>query len=63
MRTGLCSPDGVDEATTFAGAILDESTKKWQVAEVAPGGDSAIVIVFDLRLKKSVDLAAFVQEL
>jgi hypothetical protein len=53
----------VDEARSFASAILDKSTKKWQVAEVAPGGDGAFVIEFDLRLKKSVDLAAFVKEL
>jgi len=53
----------VEEARRFAAAFLDEHAKKWQVAEVAREGDGTPVIEFDLRLKKSVDLAAFIREI
>jgi hypothetical protein len=53
----------VEEAQRFATAVIEEHAKKWQVAEVTREGDGASVIEFDLRLKKSVDLAAFVREL
>jgi len=53
----------VEEAQRFATALLDEHAKKWQVAEVTRDGDGTSVIEFDLRLRKSVDLAAFIREL
>ena len=53
----------VEEAQRFATAVIEEHAKKWQVAEVTREGDGASVIEFDLRLKKAVDLAAFIREL
>ena len=53
----------VEEAQRFATAVIEEHAKKWQVADVTREGDGASVIEFDLRLKKSVDLAAFIREL
>jgi Domain of unknown function (DUF4956) len=53
----------VEEAQRFAAALIEERAKKWQVAEVTPGPDGSSVLEFDLRLKKSVDLAAFVREI
>jgi hypothetical protein len=53
----------VEEAQRFATAVIEEHAKKWQVAEVTREGDGTSVIEFDLRLKKSVDLAAFIKEL
>jgi hypothetical protein len=53
----------VEEAQRFATAVIEAHAKKWQVAEVTRAGDGAAVIEFDLRLKKSVDLAAFTREL
>jgi hypothetical protein len=53
----------VEEAQRFATAVIEEHAKKWQVAEVTREADGTSVIEFDLRLKKSVDLAAFIREL
>jgi hypothetical protein len=53
----------VEEAQRFAAAVIEEHAKKWRVAEVTQEGDGTSVIEFDLRLKKSVDLAAFIREL
>ena len=53
----------VDEAQRFAMAFLADHAKKWQVADVLPEEGGTSVIEFDLRLKKSADLAAFVREL
>ena len=53
----------VEAAQRFATAFLDEHAKKWRMAEVASGADGTSVIEFDLRLKKSVDLAAFIREI
>jgi hypothetical protein len=51
----------IDAAQRFAAAFLDEHAKKWRAAEVAAEADGTSVIEFDLRLKKSVDLAAFIK--
>jgi hypothetical protein len=51
----------VEAAQRFAAAFLDEHAKKWRMAEVATEADGTSVIEFDLRLKKSVDLAAFIR--
>ena len=53
----------VEEAKRVATAFLDERSKKWQVAGIGPGEGGTPVIEFELRLKKSVDLAAFIKEL
>jgi hypothetical protein len=51
----------VEAAQRFAAAFLDEHAKKWRMAEIATEADGTSVIEFDLRLKKSVDLAAFIK--
>jgi hypothetical protein len=51
----------VEAAQRFAAAFLDEHAKKWRMAEVATEADGTSVIEFDLRLKKSVDIAAFIK--
>jgi hypothetical protein len=51
----------VEAAQRFASAFLDEHAKKWRMAEVATEADGTSVIEFDLRLKKSVDLAGFIK--
>jgi hypothetical protein len=53
----------VEEAQRFATAFLEERTKKWRVAETVQETDGTSVIAFEIRLKKSVDLAAFIREL
>ena len=47
----------------FATAFLDEHAKKWRMVEVATESDGRSIIEFDLRLKKSVDLAAFIRRI
>lgn len=51
----------VEAAQRFATAFLDEHAKKWRMVEVATEADGTSVIEFELRLKKSVDIAAFVR--
>jgi hypothetical protein len=53
----------VEGAQRFVGPFLDERVKKWQVAEITQAEDGTSVIAFDLRLKKSADLAAFIREI
>ena len=53
----------VEEAQRFAVPFLEERVKKWQVAEITPEADGTSVIEFDLRIKKSADLAAFIREI
>jgi hypothetical protein len=53
----------VEEAQRYAAAVLEEHAKRWQVAEVTRETDGTPVIAFDVRLRKSVDLAAFIREL
>ena len=43
--------------------FLQERAKKWRLADVTHEADGSSVIEFEIRLKKSVDLAAFVREL
>jgi hypothetical protein len=52
-----------EEAQRFAVPFLQERAKKWRLADVTHEADGTSVVEFDLRLKKSVDLAAFVREL
>lgn len=53
----------VEAAQHFAGAFLDEHAKKWRMAEVVTEADGRSIIEIDLRLKKSVDLAAFIKDI
>ncbi len=53
----------VEAAQRFAALFLSEHAKKWQVAEVVPEDGGTAAIEIDLRLKKSVDLAAFSREI
>ena len=53
----------VGEAQRFAIPFLQERTKKWRVAETSQETDGTSVIEFEIRLKKSVDLAAFIKEI
>lgn len=53
----------VEEARRFAVSILEDRSKRWQLAEISREGDGTPVLEFDLRLKKSVDLVAFIKEL
>ena len=53
----------VEAAQRFATAFLDEHAKKWRMVEVATESDGRSIIEFDLGLKKSVDLAAFIRRI
>ena len=53
----------VDAAQRFAIPFLQERTKKWRVAETSQESDGTSVIEFEVRLRKSVDLAAFIKEI
>jgi hypothetical protein len=53
----------VEKAQTLAIGLLEDRVKAWQVAEVIQDPDGSSVIEFDLRLKKSTDLAAFIKEI
>jgi len=53
----------VEEAQRFAVPVFEGRAKKWHLAEISREGDGTPVLEFDLRLKKSVDLAAFIKEL
>jgi hypothetical protein len=52
-----------EEAQRLAIPIVEDRAKAWQVAEITQETDGTSVIEFDLRLKKSVDLAAFIKEI
>jgi hypothetical protein len=43
--------------------ILEDSAKNWQLSQVTQLADGSSVVEFDLRLRKSVDLAAFLREI
>lgn len=53
----------VEAAQRAAIPILDRSAKHWQVAQVTQTEDGSSVVEFDLRLKKSTDLAEFIREI
>ena len=52
-----------DEAQRFAIPFLQERTKKWRAAETTCQTDGSWVMEFDVRLKKSIDLAAFIKDI
>jgi hypothetical protein len=53
----------LEGAQRFVMPFLDDRVKKWQVAEVTQQEDGSSIIEFDLRIKKSADLAAFIREI
>ncbi len=53
----------VEAAQRAAIPILDRSAKHWQVAQVSQMEDGSSLVEFDVRLKKSTDLAAFIREI
>jgi hypothetical protein len=53
----------VEDVGRYAAAFLDERAKMWRSADVLREPDGTAVLEFDLRLKKSADLAAFVREI
>ena len=54
---------GVEESRRFADEFLDARAKQWQAADVVREQDGTATVDYKIRLKKSVDLAAFVREL
>jgi hypothetical protein len=50
----------LEQAQQLVAPYLDEHVKKWQVAEITPQDDGTSIIEFNLRIKKSTDLAAFI---
>ena len=44
-------------------SILESSTKRWQVADVIENADGTTIVVFDVRLKKSINFPAFMREI
>ena len=53
----------VNAAQKATALILEPSTKRWQVANVVENSDGTAIIVFDIWLKKSVDLPSFIQDI
>ncbi len=51
------------EAQAFVMPLLESRAKKWQLAMVREAADGTMILEYDLRLKKSVDVASFVREL
>ena len=43
--------------------ILESSAKRWQIADVVENTDGTAIVVFDVWLKKSVTLPAFIQDI
>jgi hypothetical protein len=53
----------VEAAQRAAIPILDERAKNWQVAQVEQLEDGSSVVEFDVRLRKSTELASFIREI
>ncbi len=53
----------IDVAKKATAQILELTTKQWQEAEVIENADGTATIVFDVWLKKSVTLPAFIQDI
>ena len=53
----------VDAAQKATALILKYSTKRWQVADVIKNADGTAIVVFDVRLKKSVTLPSFIRDI
>ena len=53
----------VNAAQKATALILESTTKRWQVADVVENSDGTAVVVFDIWLKKSVNLPTFIQDI
>ena len=53
----------VNLARKSTAQILESSTKRWQVADVVENPDGTAIVVFNVWLKKSVTLPAFIQDI
>lgn len=53
----------VEQAQALALPLIEDRVKAWRVAEINQQADGTSVIELDLRLKKSVDLAAFIRDI
>ena len=53
----------VNVAKKATALILESTTKAWQEAEVIENTDGTAIIVFDVRLKKSVSLPSFIRDI
>jgi len=51
----------LEAAQHFVIPFLEARVKKWQVAEITHQEDGTSIIEFDLRIKRSADLAAFIR--
>ena len=53
----------VEAAQRSAIPILEDRAKSWKMAQVIQQEDGSSIVEFDVRLKKSADLAAFIKEI
>lgn len=53
----------VETAQKATALILKYSAKEWQVADVIKNADGTAIVVFDVRLKKSVTLPTVIQDI
>ena len=60
LRIHTTKVDAAQQATI---PILEANAKSWQEAQVVQNEDGTSIVVFDVRLKKSVDLSAFIREI
>ena len=51
------------EAQLATTPILAHNCKRWQLAEVIQNEDGTAIVVFDVRLKKSLDLPSFIRDI
>ncbi len=60
LRIHTTKVDAAQQATI---PILESNAKRWQEVQVIQKEDGTSIVVFDIRLKKSVDLSAFIREI
>ena len=53
----------IESAQNAAIPVLESKARQWQQAQVIQKEDGTSIVEFDVRLKKSVDLAAFIREI
>ena len=53
----------VNTAQKATAQILESTTKRWQVADVIENPDGTAIVVFDVWLRKSVNLSTFIRDI
>ena len=53
----------VNAAQKATALILESSAKRWQVADVVENADGTATVVFDVRLKKSINFPSFIRDI